>query len=61
MHSDDWLYVKFIGGSEGRASADISERKFYIRTNIVQVFSEIRFLLEKCKLENVEPLTLDEA
>jgi len=61
LHSDDWLYVKFVGGSEGRASADISERKFYIRTNIVQVFSEIRPQLEKCKLENVEPLTLDEA
>ena len=61
LHSDDWLYVKFVGGSEGRASADISERKFYIRTNIVRVFPEIRSLLEKCKLENVEPLTQDEA
>jgi hypothetical protein len=61
LHSDDWLYVRFIGGLEGRASADISERKFYIRTNIVRVFSEIRPLLEKCKLENVEPLTSNEA
>jgi hypothetical protein len=61
LHSDDWLYVRFIGGLEGRASADISERKFYIRTNIVRVFPEIRPLLEKCKLENVEPLTLSEA
>jgi hypothetical protein len=56
LHSDDWLYVRFIGGSKGRASADISERKFYIRTNIVRVFPEIRPLLDKCKLENVEPL-----
>jgi len=60
LHSDDWLYVRFIGGSKGRASADISERKFYIRTNIVRVFPEIRSLLEKCKLENVEYLTLKE-
>jgi len=57
LHSDDWLYVKFIGGEKGRASADISERKFYIRTNIAKVFPEIRRLLDKCKLENVEPLT----
>jgi len=61
LHSDDWLYVRFIGGVKGRASADISERKFYIRTNIVRVFPEIRPLLEKCKLENVEPLTPAEA
>ncbi len=57
LHSDDWLYVRFIGGAKGRASADISERKFYLRTNIVRVFPEIRPLLDKCKLENVEPLT----
>jgi len=61
LHSDDWLYVRFIGGLKGRASADISERKFYIRTNIVRVFPEVRPLLEKCKLENVEPLTPTEA
>lgn len=54
LHSDDWIYVRFIGGRRGRVSADISERKFYIRTNIVAVFPEIRSLLEKCKLENVE-------
>ena len=60
LHSDDWLYVRFIGGEKGRASADISERKFYIRTNIVRVFPEVRRLLDKCKLENVEPLTTKE-
>ena len=61
LHSDDWLYVRFIGGTKGRASADISERKFYLRTNIVRVFPEIRKFLDKCKLENVEPLSLAEA
>lgn len=56
IHSDDWLYVRFIG----RASAEISERKFYLRTNIVKIFPEIRPLLNKCKLENVQTLTGDE-
>ncbi len=61
LHSDDWLYVRFIGGAKGRASGDISERKFYLRTNIVRVFPEIRSMLDKCKLENVEPLSAAEA
>ncbi len=56
IHSDDWLYVRFIG----RASAEISERKFYLRTNIVRVFPEIRPLLERCKLENVKALPPEE-
>ena len=60
LHSDDWVYVRFIGGEKGRVSADISERKFYLRTNIVKVFPEIRDLLNKCKLENVEPLNTEE-
>lgn len=56
IHSDDWLYVRFIG----RASAEISERKFYLRTNIVRVFPEVRSLLDKCKLENVKELSRKE-
>jgi len=61
LHSDDWVYVRFIGGEKGRASADISERKFDIRTNIARVFPEIRPLLDRCKLENVIPLSPEEA
>jgi hypothetical protein len=61
LHSDDWVYVRFIGGEKGRASADISERKFYIRTNITRVFPEVRPLLDRCKLENVIPLSPEEA
>jgi hypothetical protein len=61
LHSDDWVYVRFIGGEKGRASTDISERKFYIRTNIARVFPEIRPLLDRCKLENVIPLSSEEA
>ncbi len=56
IDSDDWLYVRFIG----RASAEISERKFYLRTNIVRVFPEIRPLLDKSKLENVRKLGQEE-
>lgn len=61
LHSDDWVYVRFIGGEKGRASADISERKFYIRTNIARVFPEVRPLLDRSKLENVGSLTPEEA
>jgi len=61
LHSDDWIYARFIGGNDGRVSADISERKFYIRTNIMKVFPEVRSLLDMCKLENVEPLTKEES
>jgi hypothetical protein len=57
IHSDDWLYVRFIG----RASAEISERKFYLRTNIARVFPEISPLLHRCKLENVKGLSQEEA
>jgi len=57
LHSDDWLYIRFTRGEKGPPSAEISERKFYIRTNIARVFPEVRSLLDKCKLENVELLT----
>jgi len=60
LHSDDWLYVRFTRGEKGIPSAEISERNFYIRTNIKKVFPEVGPLLEKCKLENVEPLTEEE-
>lgn len=60
LHSDDWIYVRFIRGEKGIPSAEISERNFYIRTNIAKVFPEVKPLLEKCKLENIEPLTDEE-
>jgi hypothetical protein len=54
IHSDDWCYVDYIGGTlHGRASATISERKFYLRTDIVQSFPNLAELLDHCKLENV--------
>jgi len=60
LHSDDWIYVRFSRGEKGIPSAEISERIFYIRTNIKRVFPEVEPLLKKCKLENVEPLTDEE-
>lgn len=54
IHSDDWCYVDYIGGMErGRASATISERKFYLRTEIADNFPELARLFDRCKLENV--------
>jgi hypothetical protein len=54
IHSDDWFYVDYIGGGEqGRASATISERKFYLRTDIAATFPRFGELFNRCKLENV--------
>jgi len=54
IHSDDWCYVDYIGGaSRGRASATISERKFYMRTDIAETFPEMATLFDRSKLENV--------
>lgn len=54
IHSDDWCYVDYIGGEAfGRASATISERKFYVRTDIVDNFPEFKSIFDRSKLENV--------
>lgn len=54
MHSDDWCYVDYIGGAKhGRASATISERKFYLRTGIAADYPRLGELFDRCKLENV--------
>jgi len=60
LHSDDWIYVRFSRGEKGIPSAEISERNFYIRTNIKRVFPEVGPLLNKCSLENIESLTDEE-
>ncbi|MBI2846900.1 MAG: hypothetical protein HYX82_03365 [Chloroflexi bacterium] len=53
MHSDDWCYVEYVGGERGRAIAAISERMFYIRTDIVSTYPQMGELFRRCKLENV--------
>lgn len=54
MHSDDWCYVEYIGGEKGRASAYISERKFYLRTDIAKTYPVMGELFKRCKVENVK-------
>ena len=51
IHSDDWVFLQY---KKGLAMADISERKFYLRTDMVKSFPDIRPLLERCKCENVK-------
>jgi len=53
IHSDDWIYVDYIGGERGRASATISERKFYLRTDTARTYPQLGELFKRCKLENV--------
>jgi hypothetical protein len=50
IHSDDWIFLQY---KKGLAMADISERKFYLRTDMVRSFPEIAPLLEKSMCENV--------
>jgi len=50
IHSDDWIFLTY---KKGLAMADISERKFYLRTDMVRSFPGLARLLERCKCENV--------
>ncbi|MCK5235629.1 MAG: pyridoxal phosphate-dependent aminotransferase, partial [Deltaproteobacteria bacterium] len=51
IHSDDWIFVRY---KKGIALADISERKFYLRTDMVKDFPNLEPLLRRSKCENVE-------
>jgi hypothetical protein len=51
IHSDDWVFLQY---KKGLAMADISERKFYLRTDMVKSFPVMEEMLKKCKCENVE-------
>ena len=50
IHSDDWIFLTY---KKGLAMADISERKFYLRTDMVKSFPQLEKLLKRCKCENV--------
>ncbi|MEK6531699.1 MAG: hypothetical protein AABZ23_04305 [Deltaproteobacteria bacterium] len=50
IHSDDWIFLHY---KKGLAMADISERKFYIRTDMAKTFPELKPMLERCRCENV--------
>ncbi|MDD1779521.1 MAG: phosphoenolpyruvate carboxykinase [Candidatus Helarchaeota archaeon] len=49
IHSLDWIYVEQIGGEKGRISTNVSERKFYLKNNIVKLIPRLKILYEKCK------------
>ncbi len=51
VHSDDWIFVTY---SVDGATAHISERKFYLRTDMVESFPELAPILGRCRCENVE-------
>ncbi len=51
IHSDDWIFVRY---KKGLAMADISERKFYLRTDMARTFPDIEPMLRRSKCENVE-------
>jgi len=51
VHSDDWIFVHYK--SDG-ATAHISERKYYLRTDMVESFPELAPILGRCRCENVE-------
>jgi len=51
VHSDDWIFIHY--GVDG-AVAHISERKYYLRTDMVDTFPELTPILGRCRCENVE-------
>ncbi|MFQ6011542.1 MAG: hypothetical protein ACE5KG_05165, partial [Nitrososphaerales archaeon] len=51
IHSDDWIFVTL---KKGLAMAAISERKFYVRTDLVKSFPDYKKMLELGKCENVD-------
>ncbi len=51
IHSDDWIFLTY---KKGLATAEISERKFYLRTDMVKSFPNLTPLLDRSKCENVE-------
>jgi aspartate/methionine/tyrosine aminotransferase len=50
IHSNDFFVVRY---SANQAVADISERKFYVRTRVARTYGELADIFDKCKLENV--------
>jgi len=50
VHSDDWFFIRYRGDD---AIADISERKFYMRTNIVDTLPRFESVFMRSKCENI--------
>ncbi len=50
IHSDDWVFMRY---RENEAIADISERKFYMRTDIAERYPQFEPIFARSKCENV--------
>jgi hypothetical protein len=50
LHSDDWVFLRY---REKEAIADISERKFYMRTDLAETLPAFGPIFERSKCENV--------
>ncbi|MHA1267781.1 MAG: phosphoenolpyruvate carboxykinase [Candidatus Helarchaeota archaeon] len=52
IHSLDWIYLQQLGGEKGRISTMGSERKFYLKNNIIKLIPRLKILYERCKKES---------
>lgn len=52
IHSDDIIYVEQLGGEMGRISTSVSERKFFLKKELIKIFPRFQILYEKSKKEN---------
>ncbi len=50
IHSDDWVFMRY---RDRDAIADISERKFYMRTDLAGVYDDFADLFARSRCENV--------
>ncbi len=50
LHSDDWVFVRY---RDEEAIADISERKFFMRTDIAQNLTDLSTIFNRSKCENI--------
>nr|MDO8079530.1 phosphoenolpyruvate carboxykinase [Candidatus Freyarchaeota archaeon] len=52
IHSDDIIYVEQLGGEKGRISTSVSERKFFLKKDLIKIYPRLQALYEKSKREN---------
>ncbi|MEM2958976.1 MAG: hypothetical protein QW261_11820 [Candidatus Jordarchaeaceae archaeon] len=51
IHSDDIIYVEQLGGEKGRISTSVSERKFFLKKDLIKIYPRLQALYEKSKKE----------
>lgn len=52
IHSDDIIYVEQLGGEKGRISTSVSERKFFLKKDLIKIYPRLQALYENSKREN---------